>query len=125
MTPTLIYNAIRTPDGTVLESLGRHDYKTHLDENGKTYMLDGGVDYIRTSCHADQVSMALYSDSPHETQRSTLTWGTYGLDGTDDYKRITIAEMTTGHIKAVLEECVPQEALRSCMVQELEDRITD
>jgi len=38
----LIANALRTPDGTVLESKSRHDYKEYIDANGKTYMIDGG-----------------------------------------------------------------------------------
>lgn len=33
MDKQLIYNAIKTPDGTVLVSYHRHDYKTHLDAN--------------------------------------------------------------------------------------------
>ena len=38
---TLVYNAIRTPDGTVIESMHRHDYKAYLDKNGKEYMVMG------------------------------------------------------------------------------------
>ena len=33
----LIANALRTPDGTVLESKSRHDYREYVDANGKTY----------------------------------------------------------------------------------------
>ena len=34
----LIYNALRTPDGTIIESKSRHDYVTHTDANGKNYI---------------------------------------------------------------------------------------
>ena len=37
----LIYNAIRTPDGTVLESRHKHDYQEYQDANGLEYMVDG------------------------------------------------------------------------------------
>ena len=41
----IIRNAIQTQDGTVLQSFSGHDYKTHVDANGKTYMVDGGLEY--------------------------------------------------------------------------------
>ena len=40
----LIRSCLETPDGTILQSRSRHDYRQHLDANGKTYMLDGGLD---------------------------------------------------------------------------------
>ena len=39
----ILSNRLKTPDGTILESLHRHDYVTHTDANGKEYMLDGGA----------------------------------------------------------------------------------
>mgnify|MGYP000681112827 CR=1 FL=1 len=31
----IIRNALRTPDGTVIQSSSRHDYETYIDANGK------------------------------------------------------------------------------------------
>ena len=35
----IIYNAIRTPDGTVIESKHRWDYQAHTDANGQVYAV--------------------------------------------------------------------------------------
>ena len=40
----IILNRIQTPDGTVLTSYYRHDYKSYQDKNGETYIVDGGND---------------------------------------------------------------------------------
>jgi len=118
----LIRNAIQTPDGTILESKHRHDYRSHNDANGKTYVIDGGLAYIRSTIHADQISLALYDDEPHEVQAQHLTWGTYGIRGDQPRRDVRIAEMETAHLEAVLRECRPTEVLKNCMIKELETR---
>ena len=45
----LVYNAIRTPDGTVLKSSNEHRYRTYTDDNEETYIVDGGLDYLNRS----------------------------------------------------------------------------
>lgn len=63
MTKRIIYNAIRTPDGTVIESIDTHDYVTHIDAiTGKEYMVDGGHDYLRRSAWNDATELSLYHD---------------------------------------------------------------
>ena len=114
----LIKNAMQTPDGTILDSTHRHDYKTHTDANGKTYMVDGGLDYVRRSAHGDEEDLCLYDDAPHIIQASVLEWGTYGINGDQPLKYVTIAEMDTDHLKAVLELNV-NPTHKACMQQEL------
>ena len=120
----LIRNAIQTPDGTILESTHRHDYRSYEDANGKTYMVDGGLDYVRSSVHHDQVSLAVYNDAPHEVQRNILKWGTYGINGDQPLKFVTIAEMDTAHIEAVVKLNLSP-VLKACMIEELQRRLID
>jgi hypothetical protein len=115
----LIVNALRTPDGTVLESKSRHDYKEYVDANGKTYVIDGGLDYHRRSANGDEESLCLHDDEPHEIQARVLTWGSYGKEGDQPISWIPIADMETDHLKTVLEECNPRGVLKSCMIEEL------
>ena len=123
--PKLIYNAIKTPDGTVLVSTYRHDYRTHLDANGKTYMIDGGLAYSRRSMNGDEVDLCLYDDAPHEIQRNVLKWGSFGIEGDQPLTYHTISEMSTGHIKAVLRECLVSPSHKNCMEAELKYRGED
>jgi hypothetical protein len=118
----LIRNAIQTPDGTILESKHRHDYRSHNDANGKTYVIDGGLDYVRATVHNDQISLALYDTEPHSIQAQYLTWGSFGIRGDQPRRDIRIAEMETSHLEAVLRECHPNPVLKNCMTKELETR---
>ena len=124
---TLIRNAMVTPDGTWLQSRTRHDYVEHTDANGSVYMVDGGLDYVRRSVNAEApaIDKCVYDDSPHAEQREAVTWGTYGKTGEDPLKHVTVAEMDTDHLEAVLEtqqRLYPQ--TRKVMMDELEYRIS-
>lgn len=103
MNQTIVYNAIQTPDGTVIESRHVHDYQTYTDANGKTYMVDGGLDYLRRNAHDDYVDLSVSLDDGHAAVREALTWGTRGVNGDQPLTYIKLRAMTTDHIKACLE----------------------
>ncbi len=72
----LLRNSMITPDGKVLISRSRHDYVSYKDKNGETYMVDGGIDYLRRSVNqipAEDTS--LYVGDPHEILRDGVSWG--------------------------------------------------
>jgi hypothetical protein len=122
---TLIKNAMRTPDGTVIESRHRHDYVTHRDANGVQYMVDGGLDYIRRSMNVGHPAedLTVYLEDGHEKVREALTWGTYGKNGDQPLRQVKLSEMSNAHIQACLDN-VPRmyPQIRTAMQTELEYR---
>ncbi len=105
MTDQIVYNAIMTPDGTIIQSRHRHDYKTHVDSvSGETYMVDGGIDYIRRNINkVEATELSLYSHDPHTKIRENVSWGSYGKDGDKPFRYIKVMDMETDHINAVLQ----------------------
>ena len=100
---SILSNRMRTPDGTILESLNRHHYVTHLDANGKEYMLDGGLDYVRSSANGDEKFLTVEYDDPHEVIRDAVKWGTYGKNGDEPMKYVAIADLDPYHLRAILD----------------------
>ena len=98
----LIRSCLETPDGTILQSRSRHDYRQHLDANGKTYMLDGGLDYVRCSAHGDEIHHCVWDDDPFDKIREALEWGSYGSKGDQPLTYKKLCDMSTDHIEAVL-----------------------
>jgi len=103
--PRYVRNAIRTPDGTILRSQSVHDYRTHLDANGKEYMVDGGMEYLRRNVHPDAPyeELSVESSQPFEVIREALEWGTYGKDGKSPLRYVALSEMSDDHINKVIE----------------------
>jgi hypothetical protein len=93
----LLLSRMKTPDGTILTSKHVHDYVTHLDKNGDTYMLDGGNEYQRYSVNDEPMEdLSIYSDSPFEEIRKYITRGTFDTNGNRVY--LTLEEMTDEHL---------------------------
>tara|TARA_R110000868_G_scaffold142084_1_gene359185 strand:+ start:145 stop:540 length:396 start_codon:yes stop_codon:yes gene_type:complete len=113
----IIVNRIITPDGTVLTSKNRHDYRCHEDANGFTYCVDGGIDYLRRT-YSDEAPKAteasVYSEDPHELIRETFTWGTYGKTGKDPLRHVALKDLEKEHIKAIIKT-------QSHITQEIKD----
>ncbi len=101
----LIYNAIRCPDGHVLVSRDVHDYKAYIDKtNGDEYMVDGGLSYLRRNVNKESFEeLSVCDDSPHEEIREVFDWGTRGIDGTEQLTWVTLANMSSDHIQAILD----------------------
>ena len=104
MEKRLVYNAIRTPDGTVLVSYHRHDYKEYVDANGETYVIDGGTDYIRTSVNKEPAeSLAIHSDEPYEKIRQFLCRGGRGKNGDEPLKYVPLKDIDDEWLQAIID----------------------
>lgn len=98
----LLVNKWRTPDGTVLQSMHRHDYVSHTDTNGKIYAVDGGTSYCRL-IGEDMENLCVYSDDQHERIRENFTWGTRGIRGNLPVKYKLLKDLDTARIEAILD----------------------
>lgn len=101
----VIANALITPDGTVLQSYHRHDYKTYVDKvTNEEYMIDGGTDYCRSNINKVPAKyIAVTMDDPHETRREWFHWGTRGKDGRQPLTWKPLKDLSTDHIQAILD----------------------
>ena len=127
MEKQLIYNAIRTPDGTILVSYHRHDYKSYVDANNETYVIDGGLDYVRTSVNSVPAeSLVVYDDAPFEVIREYLHRGGRGEDGKQELKYVALKDINDDWLENLIkyeEELRPNNPYLKFYKQEKEWRI--
>ena len=102
----IIRNAMKTPDGTILESTHVHDYKTHTDTISKEeYVADGGLEYIKRSMNkVPYIDLTIYENDDIEKVREVFSWGTYGKDRKGTLKKVLLSEMSDDHIKAIIKD---------------------
>ena len=99
----VIANALITPDGTILQSYHRHDYKTYTDKNGEEYMIDGGTDYCRSNVNKEPAQyITITMEDSHSTRRKWFHWGTRGVNGDQPLVWKPLKELDTDHIKSIL-----------------------
>lgn len=111
--------------GDVLFSRHRHEFVMCTCDN-KT-MLDGGTDYQRyggVDLSLVDLSGTIYLTDGFEKCRTAPIWGSYGKDGTEPLKFMSVSEMENEHLEAVIKELGHRvEKWRlNLMLQELEDR---
>ena len=119
----LIYNAIRTPDGTILESRSVHDFVGHTDANGKFYAVDGGLEYPRRCGDMDYEELSLTLEDEFSKIRDTLQWGTTGKAGkarNRPLKKVKIKDLDTKHILSILDLRYLGSKFRIVLEKELE-----
>jgi len=120
--PKIIINRIKTPDGTILTSRHVHDYVVYVDKNGLTYMVDGGLDYLRRNYYNEKFSyeeLSVLSSDPFEKIRESLEWGSYGKTGKEKLHYITLCNMTDDHIKAIINLNLGANYIRGFLKKEL------
>ena len=102
--PQILYNAIMTPDGTILQSKSIHDFVSYEDEvSGEVYFADGGLAYLKRSVNkVPATELSLTTDDPHDVVRQRFTWGTYGVDGKQQKKYVKLKDLTDKHISNIL-----------------------
>lgn len=113
MEKKLILNRIETPDGTILTSYYTHDYVTHLDKNGETYMLDGGNEYVRCSVNKEPFKdLSIWSDAPFQVIRENFHRGGRGKNGDQPLKWVPMSKMSDKW----LENCILYNFERGCEI---------
>lgn len=117
----LVANVMRTPDGTILQSFHVHDYQEHVDANGKLYMVDGGISYIRRSWYEEGngEDLSVYADDPHVKIREWFNWGTYGKEGKGPLKWVKLKNLSTNHIQRIVDEGYARSYIRKIFDDEL------
>ena len=105
MTQQLLAQRIQTPDGTILQSFNRHDYKSHVDAiTNETYMVDGGLDYCRGIVNVvPATDLCVYTGDDFNHIRSAFCWGTRGVNGGEPLKYVLLKDLDADHIQAILD----------------------
>jgi len=103
---TIILNQIKTPDGTIIKSLHRHDFVQYKDKNGHVYMVDGGTDYLRRNKideAAPYTELSIYDDAPFSLIRQYYCRGGRGKNNDQPLTWVPLEKMSDDWLQACIE----------------------
>jgi len=111
--------------GDVLVSIHRHDYVTCSCDNQT--MLDGGTAYQRyggADLDLIDLSGTVYLTDGFEKCRTAPIWGSYGINGDEPRKWMSVSEMNDAHLEAVITKLGDriEKWMLTLMLQEVEKR---
>jgi len=117
----LLVNKWQTPNGTILQSRHGHDYVS-VEEDGQLYAVDGGLNYSRVvGDFSNMKDLCVYDTDSIEQIRQEFEWGSYGVNGDEQLKRIKLKDLTEDHVLNILKLDIP-EYLQDVFSRELEYR---
>jgi len=124
-----LYNAIKTPDGTILHCEDNHDYRLYKDKvSGEEYMNDGTGYSIRRSVNeVPYEELSIFVDDPFEKVRTAKFWGSYGKDGNSPKRMMSLDEMEESHLHAIIEtqKRIRGTPIEPLFLQEIQYRIAN
>jgi hypothetical protein len=112
----ILANWIMAPDGTMIPSMHRHDYRTHetidsyeMKEGDEVIspaitrhsMADGGCEYLRRG--GKFTEMSIYEDDPYEVIRRFVCRGGRGINLDQPLTYVPLFQMDNDWLKAVIE----------------------
>ena len=132
-----LYNAIKTPDGTLLWCKSVDDYQTHKDSvSGEEYMNAGTGDGVRRSVNTVAYEdLSIFSNDPFEKVRTAKFWESYRKDENSESEKVMLSlqEMEYSNISAILKEYshirsilayrISETVLENLFIREIEYRI--
>ena len=112
MSYSIIQNAVRITERkkvTHLISTHRHHYNVYTFENGSTYAVDGGTDYIKRGLSSKEYpsdclieNYNLSKDFEFSVIADKLLWGTRGTSGKEPLVYRPFKDLSLKHLNAIL-----------------------
>lgn len=100
----LIQQAVRLPNGIILNSVHVHDFIEWQDAEGNEVFMDGGTHYCRRTENFPGIGctdLTIDADEPFDAICDKLVWGTMGKDGKGPMKWVLVKDMELDHLNAV------------------------